>query len=89
MLKIKDDVNLIKLRGFGFVPRYDEETGKIKKYIFLKNKCIECIIEYRELIYTNYYGFKSHVKGWMIDDCVNIDALYDLIQSGLVEKVGE
>ena len=30
MLKIKDDVNLKELEKFGFKPKYDEDTGKIK-----------------------------------------------------------
>ena len=33
MLKIKDNVDLKELEKFGFKPKYDVDTGKIKKYI--------------------------------------------------------
>ena len=32
MLKIRDNVDLKELEKFGFKPKYDEYTGKIKAY---------------------------------------------------------
>ncbi len=33
MLRIRDDVDLKELEKFGFKPKYDENTGKIYKYV--------------------------------------------------------
>ena len=38
MLKIKDNVDLKELEKFGFKPKYDEDTGKIKAYEKIKKK---------------------------------------------------
>ena len=33
MLKLKNNVDLKELEKFGFKPKYDEDTGEIKKYV--------------------------------------------------------
>ena len=38
MLKIRDDVNLKELEKFGFKPKYDENTGKIRAYEKIKKR---------------------------------------------------
>ena len=81
MLKIKENVDLNELKKFGFIEK--------RKYIRKENLAIEK--ETNEILIqaTNYcpYGDKkmlNNKNGLMI----YIDnTLYDLIQTGLVEKV--
>lgn len=91
MWKIRDDVNLKELEKFGFKPKYDEDTGKIKAYEKIKKE-----EEYMGLGVT-----KTTIKGririfrrtdieWRINPynkCFDVDTLYDLIKADLVEKV--
>ncbi len=82
MLKIKDSVNLKELEKFGFVrfvrdACYQDEYGDVMySYEFLlisQNTRDLCICTG----YDELFGDKEIIK------------LYDLIQAGLVEKVGE
>lgn len=76
MLKIKDNVDLKELEKFGFKAKYDEDTGKIVKYVKEDN---------RNMIYyvdTDYNAINPY---WEITIQNNV-LLYDLIQAGLVEK---
>lgn len=93
MLKIKDDVSLKKLKGYGFKPKYDENTGEIISYEKVNKK-----VEYMGLrvkleeIKSKIRIFKRIKKGWLINpynERFDIDTLYDLIQANLVEKVEE
>lgn len=38
MSKIRDDVDLKELEKFGFKPKYDENTGKIRAYEKIKKE---------------------------------------------------
>lgn len=91
MLKIKDNVNIKKLKGYGFKPKYDEDTGEIIAYEKVNNK-----VEYMGLrikleeTKSKIRVFKRTRKGWLINpykELFDIDTLYDLIQAGLIEKV--
>lgn len=91
MLKIKDNVDLKELEKFGFKPKYDEDTGEIKKYV-KKAQYSNCFIisfEKDQKILGNY----EIVNYWglYIEKVIKetIDLLYDLIQAGLVEKIGD
>ena len=87
MLKIKDVVDLKKLKNFGFKPKYNEDTGKIERYIYNNSMVIN--IKDRKM-----YPFRKCNEYSEIDleyfkaDFVE-EALYDLIKADLVEKVGE
>ena len=76
MLKIKDNVDLKELEKFGITPRYDELTGKIKKY--KKQHDIE--IHYCD-------NDHNHNPYWYIQAYCDLNILYDLIKADLVEKV--
>ena len=99
MLKIKNNVDLKELEKFGFKPKYDEDTGKIKIYkktilkdnenkmLILKVECLKHITDNR---FNPYYKF-LYLDGDLSFENGNMfmDFLYDLIQAGLVEKVEE
>ena len=80
MLKIKDNVDLKKLKKFGFeyisgdpFKSFDNETIHIQernKYIYITNECSS--------------SFNQNI----IEE-ESLDTLYDLIQSDLVEKVSD
>ena len=93
MLKIKDNVDLKELEKFGFKPKYDENTGKIKAYEKIKKEK-----EYMGLSVTierikcKIRIFRRTDTEWRINpynEYFDEDTLYDLIQAGLVEKVEE
>ncbi len=93
MLKIKDYVDMEKLKDFGFKPKYDENTGKIIAY---EKKNIEKLYMGLMIVSVEVKSFIRIFKGnknqWKINpynDKFDIDTLYDLIQAGLVEKVVE
>ena len=81
MLKIKDDADLKELEKFGFIER---TLGDSNKILYKPKKTerdvieIEVNIETRELELSQVHDlFHTHE-----------DTLYDLIQAGLIEKVG-
>lgn len=86
MLKIKDNVNLKELEKYGFV--YEEDY----EYDYLDKE------EYPTKCWTNGHNLYAWVEPDM-DRCfdntdfgfdmTDVDALYDLIKDGLVEKVDE
>lgn len=80
MLKIKDNVDLKELEKYGFKPRYNEYTGRLVSYIFLKeDESSICInVEAKE--------FWLHMKRKPEQI---FDVLYDLIKADLVEKIGD
>ena len=103
MLKIKDNVDLKELEKYGLKPHYimvNHDTGKTcidyyssskyeNKYGFFRlipRKKILCF-------WFNSKRFENNIKpkSLFIDDeeFLDMDLLYDLIQAGLVEKVGE
>lgn len=82
MLKIKDNVDLKELEKFGFRLKYNENNGLPfyyeKEFIGLNRRSdITIYIKDKEL---NIYIEETKEV---------IETLYDLIQAGLVEKVGE
>ena len=94
MLKIKDDVDLKELEKFGFKPKYDEETGKIRAYEKIKEEKIIGLTITKEKIKSKIRIFKAFIKRNKVEWRINVyndyfdeDTLYDLIQAGLVEKV--
>ena len=90
MLKIRDDVDLKELEKFGFKPKYDENTGKIRAYEKIKKEqeyiglCVTI-----ETIKNRIRIFRKNDKEWRINpfiDYFDVDTLYDLIEAGLVVK---
>lgn len=90
MLKIRDDVDLKELEKFGFKPKYDENTGKIRAYEKIKKEeeyiglCVTI-----ETIKNRIRIFRKNDKEWRINPFINyfdVDTLYDLIKANLVVK---
>ena len=90
MLKIRDDVDLKELEKFGFKPKYDENTGKIRAYEKIKKEkeyiglCVAI-----EKIENRIRIFRKNDKEWRINpliDYFDVDTLYDLIKANLVVK---
>lgn len=93
MLKIKDTVDLKELEKFGFKPKYDEDTGKIKAYEKIKKE-----EEYMGLSVTiettksKIRIFRRTDKEWRINpynEYFDVDTLYDLIKADFVEKASD
>lgn len=93
MLKIKDNVDLKELEKFGFKPKYDEDTGKIKAYEKIKKE-----EEYMGLSVTiettksKIKIFRRTDKEWRINpynEYFDVDTLYDLIKADFVEKASD
>lgn len=84
MLKIKDNVDLKELEKFGFM--HKSKQGTVREHYSL-TKVVSRIT-------TELYAWvdcedRTTHKGTWIDDSIYADILFDLIQAGLVEKVGE
>ena len=82
MLKIKDNVDLKRLEEFGF------EEYKYKYFRDIENTYLTIIVEKdtRKILCCNY-GYGGLKK---IDKYIQyIQYIQDLIQAGLVEKVGD
>ena len=93
MLKIKDNVDLKELEKFGFKPKYDEDTGRIKAYEKIKKE-----EEYMGLSVTiettksKIRIFRRTDKEWRINpynEYFDVDTLYDLIKADFVEKASD
>lgn len=81
MLKIKDEVDFKELEKFGF----EEDEEQYFYYGFTEpdpNSEIRIYIEITTRIIST--GFDPYVSSYKIHD-----KIYDLIQAGLVEKVGD
>jgi len=105
MLKIKDDVDLKELEKIGFKPKYDEDTGELCEYFWVSKKEYYFSIfginirlnknesEPKRIKIKNIFKKDYKSKVWVVDNykynCTDLDKIYDLIQAGLVEKVGE
>ena len=81
MLKIKDNVILDEIEKFGFKPKYDIDTGKLKKFEKRDNQNNEIA---RIYFVDNDHCHEPHFK---IHGLCDSETLFDLIQAGLVEKV--
>ena len=86
MLKIKDNVDLKELEKFGFKkdsPSWygiilrdnTEETMGISVSLFARPRCIQ-------------FGYRTNSECRLGSFTYDLDVLFDLIQAGLVEKVG-
>lgn len=85
MLKIKDDVDLRELEKFEFKAKYNEDTGKLHRYIYKNSMVIYIDNKYiRPFRQTNEYNELDleYFKADFVEE-----VLYDLIQANLVEKV--
>ena len=90
MLKIVDDIDLKELEKFGFKPKYDEDTGKIYKYVHryeINKDASKIDLEIKKDIYLR--GQYDYIEYWKIHllEFEGIEILYDLVKAGLVEKV--
>lgn len=81
---------MLKIKDYGFKPKYDENTGKIIAY---EKKNIEKLYMGLMIVSVEVKSFIRIFKGnknqWKINpynDQFDIDTLYDLIQAGLVVK---
>ena len=93
MLKIKDNVDLKKLKEFGFKPKYDEDTGEVVMLIYFKYINISLFNQ----MLTELNFIKNKNNDFILDNKhtidknliyeLNADILYDLIKADLVEKV--
>lgn len=100
-LKLKDGVEPKELEKFGFVPKYDVNTGKIKEYQkeFIINPSRGDKKYFKFILYTEtkYRWFRRfEYEAWMSgfdwsdvtdDKCMKM--LYDLILNGIVEPVDD
>ena len=78
MLKIKDDVSLVKLKSFGFKNeekygfyKYNNSDGTIY-YVFKNSRTISTTVD---TVFPSHYMMH--------------DKIFDLIQAGLVEKIDQ
>ena len=79
MLKIKDDVDLEKLKDFGFVTSITYNPLSYVKKVYLNNENDD----------KNFYRISKSsrkIELTRLDGELD-DTLYDLIQAGLVEKI--
>lgn len=89
MLKIKESRYLKELKKFGFNPKYNEDTGKIYKYIYRHEFCgtSKIAIEIKKETYQN--GQYDNIERWKVNliEFEGLEKIYDLIQANLIEKV--
>lgn len=76
MLKIKDNVNFDELEKLGFKP----EVWWVNTIVYVCDET--AIIQKNREITTTKYQDNTDLN-------VFLDTIYDLIQAGLIEKVGE
>lgn len=98
-LKLKDGVEPKELEKFGFVPKYDVNTGEIKKYqrkFVIDSKAADekyfTFIVHTEVRSRWFRRFerKSWMSGFNWSDIADeqcMQMLYDLIINGIVEPV--
>lgn len=83
-----EKVDLKELEKFGFKPKYDEDTGKIYRYIYEYEFCgtKKLAIEVQKDFHMR--GQYDYVEYWKVEliEFEGLDKIYDLIQAGLVEK---
>lgn len=79
MLKIKDNVDLKELEKFGF-EKYQDYYNNV-----YRSDCDNSDILFINV--TNRYIYCEDCSGFSICEDGSLNALFDLIQAGLVEKV--
>lgn len=82
MLRIRKEADLKELEKFGFKPKYDENTGKLKKY----EKRDEQNNEIARISYIgNDHRYEPYFEiGWVCES----NTLYDLIQARISRERG-
>lgn len=83
VLKIKDDIDLKELEKFGFVYFKSDDTYNFWEDYYDIGYNIEVNSKTREMIFTAHSD--ENCRKAELDICI----IYDLIQAGLVEKVGK
>lgn len=93
MLKIRDDVDLKELEKFGFKPKYDEDTGKIYKYVcekeigYQNKRKVTLITVMKDTYQRGQYNYVEYWKVIFEEKCNgSVELLYNLIKAGLVVK---
>lgn len=96
-LKLKDGIEPKELEKYGFVPKYDIDTGKVKEYQRKfaidnnKDKYFKFILHTEtKLHWFKRFEYESCMTGFNWSDAVNNDCmkmLYDLIINGIVEAL--
>ena len=84
MLKIKDNIDLKELEKFGF-----RTSGGVYQKDLEEEKSSSLITRIYMCIYLNRIDRIIRFASNYEKETVKLDALYDLIQAGLVEKVEE
>lgn len=98
-LKLKDEVEPSVLLKYGFVPKYDEDTGEIKEYkkkIHIEGKKPDekyfTFALYTKHIMGGIFRRSFYYEAWMsafswshICEKEALQLLYDLIRDGVVE----
>ena len=94
MLKIKDNIDLKELEKFGF--EYDDEfdVGMYIKSKHYKKELNDPIYgKYEELFSDRICVFENDRKiitdNYSLQNKMDYDTLFDLIQAGLIEKVSD
>lgn len=93
MLKIRDDVDLKELEKYGFKPKYDEDTGKIYKYIceekigYQNKREVTLITVMKDTYQRGQYDYVEYWKVIFEEKCNEaVELLYDLIKANLAVK---
>ena len=93
MLKIRDNVDLKELEKFEFKPKYDENTGKIYKYVcekeigYQNRKEVTLITIMKDIYQIGSYNYIEYWKVIFEGKCNEaVELLYDLIKADLVVK---
>lgn len=85
-LKIKDDVDLKELDKFGFRAKYDEDTGRVRTYIYEEKKYSQNKVFPQKYLRIEF-EFKKEKLELTYCELDFIYIIFDLIKADMVEKV--
>lgn len=85
MIIIKEE-DLSKLEDIGLTPKYDEDTGKIDKYITPDTYIEVYTTDTYFGVHQNPYIWKLNVSMYGRDNSI-LDELYDILGTGLFHRV--
>lgn len=92
-LKFNPEKNLKELEKFGFKPKYDENTGKIYKYVcekeigYQNKREVTLITVMKDTYQRGQYDYVEYWKVIFEEKCNEaVELLYDLIKANLVVK---
>lgn len=102
-LKLKDGLEPSILLKYGFIPKYDEDTGEIKKYlkeIYMGGKGMDkhhfTFVLHTQHILGGIFRKKLYYDAWMtgftwshLCDSRALNLVYNLIKDGVVEPYEE